>query len=254
MTRRSAVVMGGLVLVVLVLLGTTLGLLASHGSGKQGSPQGASGTTGGATGGHTGSGASGSASTSPSGSASAPSSTSSGASGTSGSASASSSASAPAGGGVPSGFRTYSDSGNHFSIALPGSFQQGGNPKTGPQGQSVIFTGPGGDSYIEVDWNMMPGMGAQQGLQQLASQSEGGFPGYQQLRLSGSTFKSGWDSADWEFKYSNAPVLKHAVTRHFVVDKSHSFNITWITLDKDWSSQASRQILSTLYSSFKFTS
>jgi len=246
---RRRVLSAVVALVVLALIGTTVGILVSRNSG--GSADHASGGAKGAAGaGSSHSAAASGAGAGVSGSGSGAPSSSAPGSGA-GSSPASSAASDPSsagssGGALPAGFHLYTDRAHGFSIAVPNGYTR----TQAKSSDAVAFAGPN-QQFLEIDWNTHPSTTALGAWQAEEPSASGGYPDYRRLTLRKVTYKNGWDAADWEWLYNTGDWTKHSRNEDFVVDKNHAYSIWWTAFQKEWNTPQNQKKVSTFLSSFK---
>ncbi|MEV6208369.1 serine/threonine-protein kinase [Kitasatospora sp. NPDC051914] len=242
---RPALLAGGALLLVLVLVGTVLLMRDTGGKHKAGrsTDSAASASAPATTGGSAApavsppSGAPSSAApASPSASAQAPDTAAPGtpAPGTP----------APGGdGAVPAGYRTVRD-GSGFSIALPDWMADKGQDY---DATSRKFEGNG--LKLVVDWTVGAGESALADWED--SERSQTFRNYKRVQLKGITYRGWTNAADWEWTYGSSTTY-HSLNRGFVTGEGkYGYALYWTTTDADWNSAANAAARTTGFATFQ---
>jgi eukaryotic-like serine/threonine-protein kinase len=213
LTYRQAAIGAGIVLLVLVLVGTLIAQAVGNdgddnsGAAKPG-PTAAPTTAAGAA------GPGGSASSAPASSAPASASPSS------------AKPSAPAGVKLPDGWKTYSDS-SGFKVPAPK------NVKVSRRGSEVRLSW--NNRLLLIDQSNDPKPDAYADWQQQERERAGSaYPSYDKVKLVrvDGYFK---DAADWEFYYTtDGGNRQHALKRNIIVNDNQAYSVSWYTSPGDW--------------------
>ncbi|MGX9918487.1 serine/threonine-protein kinase [Streptomyces sp. NPDC002248] len=144
-------------------------------------------------------------------------------------------------GGAPLDTTTHRDP-SGFSIGLPDGWKRvssgaAGVRFAGPAGQRLLIgttTTPKNDAV--ADWE-----------RQERSMVR---PNYHRIAIKRVDYR-GWETADWEFTYTDGGTRMHSVDRGTVVNSHRGYGIMFTTKDADWDGKRARQTWQTFTETFK---
>ena len=128
---------------------------------------------------------------------------------------------------VPAGFRRYADP-TGFSLVIP-------TPWTVTRKGSDVTFHSGGRAYLLVPQTTQPAADALVDWQDQERAASPTFPGYQRIRLERVSFHSGWDAADWEFRWTPSGGTLHVLDRNLRVSDRRAYALYWSVPEQDWS-------------------
>jgi hypothetical protein len=98
----------------------------------------------------------------------------------------------------------------------------------------VTFHQPGGRAYLLVPQTTHPQPDALVDWQDQERAASPNFPGYQRIRLARVSFHSGWDVADWEFRWTPSSGTLHVLDRNLRVSDQRAYALYWSVPEQDW--------------------
>ncbi|MFE2425532.1 protein kinase [Streptomyces sp. NPDC059373] len=129
-----------------------------------------------------------------------------------------------------------------FSIGLPKGWKYSKTDRAGAR-----FTGPNGQKLL-VGWTTTPKsdpVADWKNLETTMTRSN-----YQRVHIRAVTYR-GWDTADWEFTYTDGGTRFHTVDRGTVVNSKLGYGIMYTARDADWDGATSKATLQTFFKTFK---
>ncbi|MEV0847925.1 serine/threonine-protein kinase [Streptomyces sp. NPDC049954] len=129
-----------------------------------------------------------------------------------------------------------------FSIRLPKGWSYRSTDAAGAR-----FTGPDGQKLL-IGWTSTPKSDPVQdwkNQEHAMRRSQ-----YQRLRIEKAEFR-GWNTADWEFTYTDGGTRFHTVDRGFVVNGSLGYGMMYTARDADWDSGTRKDTWNTLTRTFE---
>ncbi|MFE9252139.1 serine/threonine-protein kinase [Streptomyces sp. NPDC007088] len=129
-----------------------------------------------------------------------------------------------------------------FSIRLPEGWSYRSTDAAGAR-----FTGPDGQKLL-IGWTGTPKSDPVQdwrNQERAMRRSQ-----YQRLRIEKAEFR-GWNTADWEFTYTDGGTRFHTVDRGFVVNGSLGYGMMYTARDADWGSERREDTWNTLTRTFE---
>jgi hypothetical protein len=127
---------------------------------------------------------------------------------------------------VPAGFRRYTDP-SGFSLVLPTGWT------VTRKGSDVTFHS-GGRAYLLVPQTTQPAADSLVDWQEQERAASPTFPGYQRIRLQRVSFHSGWDVADWEFRWTPSEGTLHVLDRNLRISNRRAYALYWSVPEQDW--------------------
>ncbi|MEV6171073.1 serine/threonine-protein kinase [Streptomyces sp. NPDC051954] len=132
--------------------------------------------------------------------------------------------------------------GGQYSIGLPKGWKfqtsgASGDRFTGPDGQKLLiaWTSTPKDDPV-ADWKSQ---------EQYMSRSQ-----YKKIRIEAVSYR-GWNTADWEFTYSESGTKYRTIDRGFVVDDDHGYALMYTAKAANWDSDLRKSTWQTLAKSFE---
>ncbi|WP_127358520.1 serine/threonine-protein kinase [Actinacidiphila soli] len=129
-----------------------------------------------------------------------------------------------------------------FSIGLPKGWTYSKTDTAGAR-----FTGPNGQKLL-VGWTTAPKddpVADWKNLEKSMIRAN-----YQRVHIRAVTYR-GWDTADWEFTYTDGGTRFHTVDRGTVVNSKLGYGIMYTARDADWDGATSKATLQTFFKTFK---
>ncbi|MBT2445808.1 protein kinase [Streptomyces sp. ISL-43] len=152
------------------------------------------------------------------------------------------------GGALPPGYSTVTDSGFHFSMAMPDGFKPTG---TVGENSGVIYSRDGGFPRIQVDFNKSPGDDARAAWAELAPAVAGSSTNYKLLRLEVVDYRGYPTVADWEFERDQKGMRVRVLDRGFKMDAKHGYAIMISCAADQWDAAECTQMRNTAFQTFQ---
>ncbi|MGW1157248.1 protein kinase domain-containing protein [Streptomyces sp. NPDC002519] len=137
--------------------------------------------------------------------------------------------------------KTYKG-GQGYSIGLPKGWKYGSSGSTGDR-----FTGPGGQRLL-VAWTSTPkGDPVADWENQEGSMVR---PHYKKIRIEKVEYRN-WNTADWEFTYTDGGTTNRVIDRGFVVNSHQGYALMYTAKSDDWDSDLRTGTWKTLTQTFR---
>ena len=141
---------------------------------------------------------------------------------------------------VPAGWTTYT-AGQGWSVAHPKTWA------VGTFRQQVQLRDPVSGRTLRVDTTASPRSDPVEDWRQQAKGFAAAHRGYGEIGIGKASYR-GYDTADWEFTYTDGGSALHALDRGFVVNDHRAYALFWQTRAADW--QAARPVFDQIAASF----
>jgi hypothetical protein len=143
---------------------------------------------------------------------------------------------------VPGGWVLYTDRATGYRIAKPDNWTV--RPVTAYR---TDFVDPASNTFVRVEWTDQPGPDPVEAWRSQSRSFAARQPGYEELRIEPAFFK-GHRAAEWEFRYSDRGVLRHALDLGMVTGR-YGAALFAVTPESNWSQF--QRVLDTFRNSFE---
>ncbi len=107
---------------------------------------------------------------------------------------------------------------------------------------------PGTGRYLRVDYRSPPGPSALGAWQEFEDSFASRVGNYQQIRMENVPYRN-WETADWEYTFTDGGATLHAINRGFITGTDYAFGLNFVTREEDW--EESRALFDQFAASFQ---
>ncbi|MEV6108631.1 serine/threonine-protein kinase [Streptomyces sp. NPDC051940] len=156
-------------------------------------------------------------------------------------------------GGVPAGFKVFTEKRFQFSVALPKSWRRVATTSGG--GGAIFAASAGGFPRVQIDFTSSPrGLDRDAAYEAWVAQEpavRSGSQDYRRLSLKTVDWRGYPSVADWHFLRTQSGERVHVLNRGMVVDRSHGYAIMITCPAAGWDGKACTALRNTVFDTFE---
>ncbi|WP_406453821.1 serine/threonine protein kinase [Streptomyces sp. NBC_00876] len=149
---------------------------------------------------------------------------------------------------LPAGYRTVTNKGFHFSVALPKGFRF---DKTSGQNAGAIYNVSGGFPRVQIDYTGSPGSDAAAAWNSARGGVAASSTAYRHLGIKEVEYNGYPTVADWQFERTQQGQRVRVLNRGFKVDAGHGYAIMISCKAGAWDDEECRTLRTTAFETFK---
>ncbi|MGW0860564.1 serine/threonine protein kinase, partial [Streptomyces sp. NPDC002690] len=149
---------------------------------------------------------------------------------------------------LPQGYKTFTDSRFHFTMAMPGSY--GRTAIAGSNSGGIYNASKGAFPRVQIDYNSSPGKDAAAAWTAAVAGVSAASNNYKHIGIKKVDYNGYPTVADWEFERTQNGERVHVLNRGFRADSTHGYSIMVSCPAAEWNEDECRTLRETAFATF----